>query len=44
MRGLLIERLSGQRYSALLSELIWQRLGCEHDADMQLDRVGAGER
>lgn len=39
--GLLLERVSGKRYHTLLSELIWQPLGCEEDADLQLDRVGA---
>lgn len=39
--GLLLERVGGQRYHTLLSELIWQPLGCEEDADLQLDRVGA---
>jgi CubicO group peptidase (beta-lactamase class C family) len=39
--GMLVERVSGQRFSTFLSEALWSRLGCEDDGDMQLDRVGA---
>ena len=39
--GLVLERVSGERYSDLLQSIIWSRLCCEEDADVQLDRVGA---
>ena len=40
--GLLCERVSGRRLATLLSEEIWAKLGCEDDADLQVDSVGAG--
>jgi CubicO group peptidase (beta-lactamase class C family) len=39
--GWLLERASGRPYAALLSELIWQRMGAEHDAYVTVDRLGA---
>lgn len=39
--GWVIERLSGTRYSDLVSELIWQPMGAEEDAYITVDRLGA---
>lgn len=36
--GWLLEKVSGVRYSTLLEREIWSKIGCEEDADLQLDR------
>jgi len=36
----IVKRVTGQRLSALTSELIWARLGAEHDAHYVVDGVG----
>jgi len=41
MRGWVCERASGMDMATLLSELIWQRLGMEHDAYIAVDGTGA---
>ena len=41
MLGWACERASGSRMPDLLSELLWSRLGMEHDADFAVDAVGA---
>ena len=38
--GWVCERAAGARMPELLSDLIWSRLGAEHDADISLDRAG----
>lgn len=37
-----MERVSGQRLPALLSERLWAPMGAEEDADITLDRAGYG--
>jgi len=39
--GWVLERASGRPYAALLSELLWQRMGAEFDAYVTVDRLGA---
>ena len=39
--GWILERASGVRYARLLSELLWQPMGAEFDADIAVDRLGA---
>lgn len=39
--GLIAERAAGERFPALMSELLWQPLGAEHDAYITVDRLGA---
>jgi CubicO group peptidase (beta-lactamase class C family) len=38
--GWACERVGGARMPELMSELVWSRLGVEHDADMSVDGVG----
>lgn len=38
--GWLIRRVTGQGYGELLSQRLWQPLGCEADADMMVDTEG----
>jgi CubicO group peptidase (beta-lactamase class C family) len=38
--GWACERAGGARMPELMSELVWSRLGVEHDADMSVDGVG----
>ena len=38
--GLVLERIMGQRYASLLSDHIWQPLGCAHDAYVTVDAEG----
>jgi len=38
--GWACERATGARMPELMSDLLWSRLGAEHDADMSLDRTG----
>jgi 6-aminohexanoate-oligomer exohydrolase len=37
-----LERASGRRYPQLLSELVWSRIGAEHDGSITVDRAGFG--
>lgn len=39
--GWVFERVSGRRYADLVSELLWQPIGAEHDAYITVDRLGA---
>jgi len=39
--GWVIERTTGRRYADLVSELLWQPMGAEHDAYITIDRLGA---
>ena len=39
--GWILERASGLRFARLLSELLWQPMGAEFDADLAVDRLGA---
>jgi CubicO group peptidase (beta-lactamase class C family) len=39
--GWILERAAGQRYVQLLSELVWQPMGAECDADIAVERKGA---
>ena len=39
--GWIIERVSGQRYADLMSELLWQRIGAADSAYITVDRLGA---
>jgi CubicO group peptidase (beta-lactamase class C family) len=39
--GWILERASGLPYPRMLSELLWQKMGAEFDADITLDRLGA---
>lgn len=39
--GWLLERASGRRYAALLTELVWAPMGAEFDADIAVERKGA---
>lgn len=39
--GWVMERVSGCRYSDLMSELLWQPLGAAHSAYITVDRLGA---
>ena len=41
MLAWVLERLSGARYSDLLSELLWQKIGAEEDGYITVDRMGA---
>jgi CubicO group peptidase (beta-lactamase class C family) len=36
----ILERVTGRRYAALLSEDLWSRIGAEHDAYVTVDRSG----
>jgi CubicO group peptidase (beta-lactamase class C family) len=38
--GWVCERASGARMPELMSDLVWSRLGVEHDADMTIDSAG----
>ncbi|MCB2109876.1 MAG: serine hydrolase [Defluviimonas sp.] len=38
----LMERVTGQRLPQILSERLWQPLGCAEDADISLDPLGYG--
>jgi CubicO group peptidase (beta-lactamase class C family) len=38
--GWACERAAGARMPELLSDMLWSRLGAEHDADISLDRAG----
>jgi CubicO group peptidase (beta-lactamase class C family) len=38
--GWIIERAGGARFADLMSELVWSRLGAEHDARITVDRHG----
>lgn len=38
----IIERVTGRRYSEALSELLWCKLGADHDATITVDGVGFG--
>jgi CubicO group peptidase (beta-lactamase class C family) len=38
--GWVCERASGSRMPDLISDLLWSRLGVEHDADMSVDHAG----
>jgi CubicO group peptidase (beta-lactamase class C family) len=38
--GWVCERVAGARMPELISELLWSRLGVEHDADMSVDNAG----
>ncbi len=38
--GWLIRRVTGQSFGQLLSERIWQKLGCEQDAYISVDNAG----
>jgi len=38
--GWVCERAAGARMPELMSDLVWSRLGAEHDADISLDRAG----
>ncbi|MEM1047897.1 MAG: serine hydrolase [Pseudomonadota bacterium] len=39
--GIVLERATGQPFADLLSERIWQKLGCSGPADITVDRLGA---
>ena len=39
--GWVIERATGRRFHELFSELVWQRIGAEHDAYVTVDGLGA---
>lgn len=39
--GWLIERASGQRFTEFMSEVIWSKLGAEHDAQLSVDYRGS---
>ncbi len=39
--GLILERATGKRYADLLSQYLWQPLGCETDAYITVDSAGA---
>lgn len=39
--GIVLERTAGQPFADLLSERIWQKLGCAGPADVTVDRLGA---
>ena len=39
--GWILERASGARYARLLSDLLWQPMGAEFDAEIAVDRFGA---
>lgn len=38
--GWIVKRVAGTRLADLTSEVIWSKLGCEHDAFYQVDSVG----
>lgn len=38
--GWMIRRVTGQRFGQVLSQRLWQPLGCEHDAAMVVDHEG----
>jgi CubicO group peptidase (beta-lactamase class C family) len=38
--GMVIESVSGQRFSDVFSDRIWSRIGAEHDADVIVDSKG----
>jgi CubicO group peptidase (beta-lactamase class C family) len=38
--GWVCERAAGVRMPELMSDLVWSRLGVEHDADISIDRTG----
>ena len=39
--GWILERASGRRYAELMTELLWQPMGAEFDADIAVERKGA---
>ena len=39
--GWILERASGIRYARLISELMWQPMGAEFDAEIAVERLGA---
>ncbi|MDX2380404.1 MAG: serine hydrolase [Acidimicrobiia bacterium] len=39
--GWLIERIAGMRFADVMSEAIWTRLGCDHDALLSVDLKGS---
>ncbi len=39
--GWLIERASGQRFAEFMSQMIWSKLGAEHDAQITVDFQGS---
>ena len=41
MLGWILERAAGKPYPAMVSELLWQPMGAEHDAEVTTDGVGA---
>ncbi|MET0741165.1 MAG: serine hydrolase [Candidatus Nanopelagicales bacterium] len=41
MLGWVVERAAGVRMADLISELVWQPIGTEHDADITCDAVGS---
>lgn len=41
MLGWILERAAGKPYPALVSEVLWQPMGAEQDADVTTDGVGA---
>jgi CubicO group peptidase (beta-lactamase class C family) len=41
--GWVLEAVSGQRFAELLSELIWQPIRAEYDADLVLDNCGLSQ-
>jgi CubicO group peptidase (beta-lactamase class C family) len=38
--GWILRRLTGQSLDALISDSIWSKLGCEHDAGISIDAAG----
>jgi CubicO group peptidase (beta-lactamase class C family) len=38
--GWVCERVTGTRMTELMSDLLWSRLGVDHDADMSVDKAG----
>jgi len=38
--GWIVSRVAKQKFSALASELVWSKLGMEHDADITVDGLG----
>jgi hypothetical protein len=39
--GWIVQRAANKPFAELLSERIWQKLGCEENADLSVDRAGA---
>lgn len=38
--GWIVSKVSGKKFNVLASELVWSKLGMEHDADITLDGLG----